>query len=76
MSTKLRLRDDKLLTHVYDVLHSADAKRWLRPIPVSAYFDSLLRPLPGSTAGQYDSPYHFGSPVPEFKIRPSMKIAE
>ncbi|KAK9362201.1 hypothetical protein V1504DRAFT_449825 [Lipomyces starkeyi] len=76
MSNKLRLRDDKLLTHVYDVLHSPDAKRWLRPTPVSAYFDSVLRPLPSSTAPQSDSPYHFGSAVPEFKMRPSMKIAE
>ncbi|KAJ8102587.1 hypothetical protein POJ06DRAFT_245079 [Lipomyces tetrasporus] len=75
MSHKLRHRDDKLVAQVYDVLHSADAKRWLRPTPVSAYYDSALRPPSGSTR-QSDSPYHFGSRVPAFTTRPSMKIPE
>ncbi|KAK9238861.1 hypothetical protein V1525DRAFT_399703 [Lipomyces kononenkoae] len=76
MSSILRRRDDKLLAHVYDVLHSPDAKQWVRPTPVSSYFDSQLSPLPRSASPQLESPYHFGSAAPGFKLRPSMKISE
>ncbi|KAK9367098.1 hypothetical protein V1509DRAFT_627613 [Lipomyces kononenkoae] len=76
MSNLLRRRDDKLLAQVYDVLHSPDSKQWLRPTPVSAYFESQMSPLPSAAPPRPESPYHFGSPAPGFKLRSSMKIPE